>query len=90
MHKETITLLVQEVYFSGFTTSRLCVFRQKEQNEQVIFTRKGAETRRFLWIVFFTTSSLRATPPIHFVAGGELWPLRAFLNHLPALCFLTE
>ena len=44
MHKETITLLVQEVYFSDFTTSRLRVFRQKEQNEQVIFTRKAQDS----------------------------------------------
>ena len=44
MHKETITLLVQEVYFSGFTSSRLCVFRQKEQNEQVIFALKSQDS----------------------------------------------
>ena len=30
----------------------------------------------------FTTSRLRRTPPIHFVAGGELWPWWAFLYPL--------
>ena len=44
MHKGAITLLAQEVYFLSFTTSRLRVFRQNEQNEQVIFTRKAQDS----------------------------------------------